>query len=150
MTPNETGSIILLRPGSKTPVNLDYLNKELGNNLITFRDEDRDALNQFIQENEAMSEGAGFNMDQLNGISQELSEMYQQNMNNLREADRNMQKLINETNINSMQPSVYKGDNQDLNDVCSWANKSASQTPASTVTPIETSFTKGVKITSMR
>ena len=38
-----------------------------------------------------MSEGAGFNMDQLNGISQELSEMYQQNIKNLREADRNMQ-----------------------------------------------------------
>ena len=45
VTPNETGSVIVLQPGSVAPINIDQLNKDLGNNLITFRDEDRDALN---------------------------------------------------------------------------------------------------------
>ena len=71
-------------------------------------------------------------------------------MSNLKEAERKMQILINDTNLNSLQPSVYKAENQDLNDVCSWANKSASQTPVSNVSQINTSFSKAVKITSIR
>lgn len=76
--------------------------------------------------------------------------MYNTNMQNLKDADREMQKLIHQNNLNSIQPSVSKPENQDLNDVCSWANKSADPTPGSNVTPLDNSFSRNLKITSIR